>query len=364
MTTTMNRARHRSPVEHLVQPPRWRALVMRQGAGSILLAVVAFVAATRISPAFWAPHYLLFDSGQFVELGLLGLTMTLLITMGDIDLSVGSAVGLCACTLADLTSHGAPVVVGALVALVVGALLGLLNGLLVTILRLPSLVVTLGTLAAFRGICELLLGPDTVSMPAGFVGFDQDGFTGGRYDLPVELVAFLGVAALFGLLLHRAVFGQLVTTIGANQSAARYSGIRVDRIRLIGFVLSGLMAGVVAVLYASRVGAVQYEDGTGFELLAITIVVLGGTDIFGGRGSMLATVSALFAVAALREAMSLQSISGAAQNAVIGILLIASVLTPGIARAMRNSVAVRRHRTPQPSGNQPTAPPLPPEGAP
>jgi rhamnose transport system permease protein len=351
MTTTVRPEICTAPAGAGHHPPRrtWANLLIRRESGGLLLVVLTVVVGTQISTAFWRPHFLLFDTGQYVEIGLLALTMTVLVVMGEIDLSVGSAAALSGSVLADLYSKSVPIGLAVLVAIAIGALLGVVNGLLVTRLKLPSLVVTLGTMAAFRGFAEVVLGPRSVVLPDSATGFDKYGFTGTQVDLPVELVAFLGVAVLFTVLLHRTTFGQLAFTIGANRNAARFSGVRVDRLRLIAFTMSGVMAGAVGVLYASRLGSMTYQGATGYELLAVTVVVLGGTDIFGGRGSIPATVIALATVMAIREVMFIEAINGSTQNAVVGGLLILSVLLPVAVRRLA-AFSLSRRAAPRSSG--------------
>lgn len=346
---TMTSPRRTAPTAEVSRRASPRALVGRAARhpalGGLLLLIAAIVTGVQLSPSFWQPHFLLFDTGLYVEFGMLALPMTLLIVMGEIDLSVGSMVGLSGAVFADLYGHGLPIAVSAVACLLVGVVLGLVNGLLVTTLSLPSLVVTLATMSGYRGIAQVILGSRSIVMPDGFTGFDQRGFTGSAVDLPAELAVFLLVAGGFAFLLHHTVFGQLALTIGANRDAARFSGVRVDRARLVGFLVSGAMSGVVALLYATRSGSMDYRAGTGYELLAIAVVVLGGANIFGGRGSMVCTVIAFFTVVAIREAMSVRGVNQSGQEAVIGAVLVASILLPNLYRPVRRRVSGRRTRS-------------------
>jgi rhamnose transport system permease protein len=315
---------------------RVRSILLRGETTTLLLVLVSLFAGTRMSANFWQPHLLLFDSSEYLEFGLLALPMTLLIAAGEIDLSVGSSVGLCGSLIGLLFTHHVPLGLDVVASIVCGTALGLVNGLLVTRLRLPSLVVTLATMAIFRGIAQVVVGSQTILFPDWYTGFDQKGFTGTQYDVPVELVGFIVLGILFAFVLHRTVFGRVTLTIGANRDAATFSGLRVDRVRLIAFAVTGAVAGLAAVLYTSRAGSVTYTAGNGYELLAITVVILGGADIFGGRASMVSTILAVFAVVAIREAMSVRGIDGLTQNGVIGALLVVAVLLPSGASVMRS----------------------------
>jgi rhamnose transport system permease protein len=276
--------------------------------------------------------------------------MTLVIINGDIDLSVGSMVALCAAALATMYEAGVPLSLAALAAFMLGPLLGFFNGFVVTRFGLPSLVVTLGTLALFRGAAQVIMGDRSVSgYPDGFVGIDRIGVFGTRYDIPVTLVLFGVLAVGIGLLLHRSSFGRCCFMIGSNPDAARYSGIDVDRVRVAAFVLSGTMAGLAAVLFTSRLGSTRSDLATGTELLVITIVVLGGTDIFGGRGSIAATTVAWCAVIALGQAMALDNVNGQTQDAVLGAVLIGSILLPHVFGAVNRRLRSARRRRPTPA---------------
>ena len=210
--------------------------------------------------------------------------------------------------------------------------LGLGNGVLVGLLNLPSLAITLGTLAAYGGLAFVMLGGE------GVASFPND-FTqiGGGYlwgnQLPVALLVLFGAALLLGLLLHATRFGRYVFTIGSNREAARFSGIPVARVRVSVFALSGLMAGVGGVVYIGYFGSARADAGTGSLLDVVTAVVLGGVDIFGGAGSMLGVLLALILVAELRNGMQLANIAGETQDIVIGALLLAAIVAGNLLRA-------------------------------
>lgn len=323
-----------------------RSLLLRSETATLGLAVLAVYVGTLLSSTFWQPHLLLFNSGAYVEFGFLALPMTLLIALGEIDLSVGSTVGLSASLVGLLHLHQVPIGSACLLAVLAGAVCGLVNGAAVTRLGLPSLVVTLATMAVFRGIAEELLGTQTVILPLSFSSFDQKGVWGGPFDFPRELLLFLLLAAVFAFVLHRTAFGRVCLTIGANRHVAAFSGMRVDRARMLVFTISGAVAGLVGVLLASRNDSVTFSVGGGYELLAITVVVLGGADIFGGRASMVSTVFALLAIAALREALTVHGTNGLTQDGIVGLILVGAVLAPILTRAVTTALRARtQHRS-------------------
>lgn len=312
--------------------------------GPIIIFIVAMTYGSIGSPYFLDPSALVFNTGRYIEIGLLALALTMVIINGDIDLSVASNLAASAAVLAKLYSHGVPILFCCISAILTGMILGTINGLIVTKLGLPSLVVTLATLALYRGLAQVILGDGVVAdYPDKFVGFDQRYLISGKPGLPAPLALFVVAAILFYFLLHRWNFGLFNVMSGSNPSASRFSGIHVDRIRLTAFAMSGLVSGVCAVLITSRLGSTISNVGSGMELLAITVVVLGGTDIFGGRGSIPGTVVALFAIMAVRESLVIQDVNGQVQDASIGLLLILTVLLPRV-RAQIVDKRVRRKR--------------------
>jgi rhamnose transport system permease protein len=248
---------------------------------------------------------------------------------------------------AQIWNAGTNVWLAALAALAVATVLGLGNGLLIGVLNLPSLAVTLGTLAAYRGLSYAILGGNARSdFPTGFTKY------GGGYisrELPIALLVLLGFALVLGVLLHATRFGRYLFAIGSNREAARFSGIPVSRVRVTVFCLSGLMAGFAAIVYLGFFGSVQADAASGSELIdVVTAVVLGGVDIFGGSGSVLGVLLALILVAELRNGMQLANVSGANQDMVIGGLLLGAILAGNVVRAVQGGgVPWKRIRVPR-----------------
>jgi rhamnose transport system permease protein len=235
---------------------------------------------------------------------------------------------------AQLWAHGTNIWLATFVGLVIATALGLVNGLLVGLLNLPSLAVTLGTLAAFRGLAYVILGGGSVSgLPDAFTKL------GGGYidnQLPYALLALIGFALVLGVLLHATRFGRYLYSIGSNREAARFSGIPVARTRVTIFALSGFMAGVAAIVYLGYFGSVQADAASGSELIdVVTAVVLGGVNIFGGSGSMLGVFLALILISVLRNGMGLANVGGATQDLVVGGLLLGAILAGNAVRAVQ-----------------------------
>lgn len=301
------------------------------------LLVVAFFISSRLSPYFLDVHYIFDATSLYVEIGVMALAMTFVIISGNIDLSVASMLAVVAVSFGLVyTRLGVPLPIAIALALLQGSVLGMINGLVVTRFKLPSMIVTVGTLALYRGLGQIFLGDHAVTgFPESFYGLDMRHI--GNTPIPCPLVIFLVLAVIFGLILHKTSFGRMVYAVGTNQDAARYSGISVDRVKVICFTLSGLMAALGAIMMTSRLASARYDMANGWELDVITAVVLGGTDINGGKGSILGTVLALFLIGVLRSGMGLANIKIEYQLVVIGSLLILSIIIPGIVNRLRNA---------------------------
>jgi len=259
-----------------------------------------------------------------VEIGLLALVMTPIILTGGIDLSVGSLLGLCAIIFGKLwRDAGLSPANAALATLLVGVLAGSLNGLLITMLRLPPLIVTLGTYSLFRGIAEAIThGVDTfTNFPASFLAFGQERFFG----LPAQAPIFFILVILIWTLVHRTVFGRSFRAIGFSPEGARYAGIPVEHRLTLIYILAGLVAALAALIYTARLGQAKADAGIGYELFAITAVVLGGTSIFGGVGSVSGTLLGVTAIAILNNGLVHARQPRELAGMLTGVLLIAAL---------------------------------------
>ena len=271
-----------------------------------------------------------------IEKAIVAVAMTFVIVNAEIDLSVGSMMGLAACAFGWLFQQGVPAWAAIPIVLVVGAAGGALNGWFVTRVGLPSLVVTLGTLIGFRGLARVLVEDRGVTdFPEWFDGLGQQGLMG---PLPLSLILFALLIAGGHVLLSRTGFGRKTYVIGTSREVAEYAGIDAGRHKFLLFLGTGFVAAVAGLLYAARVGAVRGDVALGFELDIITIVLLGGVSIFGGAGTMISTALAILLVLNLRNGMALLNVTGHIQTGVIGVLLIASVIVPRL-RLRRGAAA-------------------------
>jgi rhamnose transport system substrate-binding protein/rhamnose transport system permease protein len=276
-----------------------------------------------------------------VELGLLALAMTPIMITGGIDLSVGSIMGLSAVVFGVLWRDGGwaiPAAAGA--ALVLGCAAGFLNAVLITRLNLPPLIVTLGSLSLFRGIAEgITKGAENYSgFPAGFLRLGQ-GYLGGV--VPVQFAVLLAALAGYWILLHRSAIGRTLYVVGFSPGGARYAGIPVQRRVALLYFLSGMVSSVAAIIYVAHLGQAKSDAGTGYELAAITAVVLGGTSVFGGRGTIWGTVLGLFAISVLQNGLRLAALPSEMTGVLTGVVL---VVTIGLGRlrgrAQRNEATI------------------------
>lgn len=287
---------------------------------------------------------------QSVEIGLLAVVMTPVILTAGIDLSVGSLLGLCAVTFGmcwgDL--HWSPWL-AAIGAVAVGACGGGLNALLITRLGLPPLIVTLGTFSLFRGLAEAFTGGTKAytNFPAPFLALGNSFFLG----VPVQAWVFLVVAIAVWLLVHRTVAGRAWRAIGFAPEGARFAGLPVERRVAQAYVLSGAVAGLAAVIFVSRVTEARANAGVGYELAAITAVVLGGTSIFGGTGSVHGTLLGVAAVAVLGNGLSrilsITAISRELSGILTGVLLLVALAAGALTKALAK-------RSPGAKGRAPT----------
>jgi rhamnose transport system permease protein len=279
------------------------------------------------------------------EVALMALALSLVVVAAEIDLSVASVLALSSALMAELWNSGLPVELIAPICIAVGALCGAFNGILVTRLGLPSIAVTIGTLALFRGLAYVVIGDQSVTdFPKYWTDTGFGRVTG--TSIPNTMVLFAVLAVAFAVLLHATPFGRSVFAIGANEEAARFSGIRVKRIKLTLFVLSGSVAALAGVVISLRNSTAAANVGQGFELATVAAVVLGGVSIFGGRGTILGVVLALVLLGAIQKALTLApGVSFFWVQIVTGTLLIVSVLGPNVVARLRER---RAPRAPQP----------------
>jgi rhamnose transport system permease protein len=307
----------------------------------VLIFIVVIVFNSFASPYFLNPSNMLDTTFSFVEKGLIALPMTLGIIMGDIDISVAGIIALASLVMGALSTAGAGTVVLVAAGLGTGLAAGLMNGLLATRFGIPMIAVTIGGISLFRGIAYAALGDQAFTKyPDSFAFFGQ-GYVPGTH-IPFELAVFAVCAVLFGLLLHRTTFGRRVFAIGNNATAARFSGVRVQKMRLIVSCLTGLMSGLAGILLTSRIGSTRPNIANGWELEVITTVVLGGVAITGGRGNIAGVIIGIFLLGFLKFGMGLINVPGNVQNIFSGVLLILAILLPGYVAGVLERDRLRR----------------------
>jgi rhamnose transport system permease protein len=275
------------------------------------------------------------------EIAIIALPLTLIIVAAEIDLSVASVLGLTSALMGWLWNHGWAMEVIIPAVLVVGALAGALNGVLVTGLGLPSLAVTIGTLALYRGLALVILGDEAVAdFPTQFTDWGFGSFAG--TDIPNPTIVFLVLAVIFGVVLHWTGIGRSIFAMGANEEAARFSGVRVKRIKFWLFVVTGAVAALAGIIYTFRFASARADNGAGLELSVVACVLLGGVSIFGGRGNLLGVICAVLLLGTLRNALTLNDVSAEVLTIVTGSLLLLSVLGPSLGARIQEALRTRR----------------------
>ncbi len=311
-----------------------RKLVRHETILAVLL-VLALVASANLSDRFFTVDNLLNQGRMMTEAGIIAVAMTFIIVSGGIDLSVGSTLGLSAIVLGMVWKDaGLPLPLAMLLAVVAGGICGLLNGYIIIKSKMPPMIATLGTLALYRGLAEGLSQARSVrGYPEWFYTLGQ-GEVGG---IPTQLWLLAVVAIAGAIVLAFTTFGRVTYAIGSNETAGRFSGMPVERAKLLIYAFSGLMAGLAATIFVSRVSTTRSDMGTGIEMDVISAVVLGGTSIFGGRGTMTGTLLGLVLIQTLKNGMTLAGIKGDGTIIVIGAILILTILGSNLFDRLRQS---------------------------
>lgn len=287
--------------------------------------VAVFVWACTRTDNFATAFNLSQAASGMAERALIVLPMALLIVVREIDVSVASTLALSSVVLGVSIRAGHPLAVSVVLALLTGLAAGGLNGMLVTRLQLPALVVTLGTIALFRGLGYVVLGNASVNvLPAALNDFGLD--TVGGTHIPWTIVPFLVAAPIFFAVAHHTPIGRRIFAIGGNPEVARYTGVPVDRYRIWLFMATGFMCAVAGIVFTARTANARANNALGMELDIITVVFLGGVSMTGGRGRLSGVIWALLLIGLLRNVMTLNRINGNDQGTVLGLLLIGSLL--------------------------------------
>lgn len=311
-----------------------RLLLGRDAAIFAVLAVVWLIGSATVENFNTAStvYYLVLDIFPIL---LIALPMTMVIITSEIDLSVGSMVGLSSVVVGVLFDRGVSVGVAAIVALVVGFAGGVLNGFLVTVVGLPSLAVTIGTLALFRGIAVGLLGTTAVTgFPQGWKDLASDRLLGPGTALPGVILLFCALAVAFVVVLHFTATGRATYAIGLNDEAAHFSGIDVGRVKFWLFVATGVISSLAGIFWTLRYDSARGDNAMGLELSVVAAVLVGGVSIFGGKGALPGVVAGALVIGALRSALRLADVSSDVINVATGLLLVITVIVPSVLSAL------------------------------
>lgn len=297
------------------------------------VAVLIFIFNSLASPYFLDAWNLSDATFNFTEKAMIAFAMALLVISGEIDLSVAAIIALASTAMGAAAQFGIGTPGLVLIGIGTGLVCGTFNGVLVSVLKLPSIVVTIGTMSFFRGISYIVLGDQAYGKyPADFAYFGQ-GYV--VWVFSFEFVLFIVLAIAFAILLHATNFGRQVYAIGNNDFAARFSGIPVERVKFILFLLTGIMSGIAAVCLTSRLGSTRPSIAQGWELEVVTMVVLGGISILGGSGTIGGVVIAAFVMGLVTFGLGLLNVPGIVMSIFIGLLLIITIAIPIIARRIK-----------------------------
>jgi rhamnose transport system permease protein len=299
--------------------------------------VVAIFAAgawsSTLSPYYLSVDQLFSSTRAFIIPGLLALGLAVVVSFGEIDISLASTLAVGTVALSKFSAAGAPLYVAAPIVVAICSVCGVFNGVLVAKWRLPSLAVTLGTMGAFRGLAFI------VGSEVGYTDFnDAYSWLGSEYlfggVVPASLILFAIAAIAVWFLMHRTVYGRRCFSIGLNPDAAWFAGVGVIGVKIAAYALAGAFAGLAAIVWIGQYGSARGDNADGSILFVVTAVVLGGMDINGGRGTISGVALALFLLGTIRNGMGLANIGGPTQTVVLGLLLVGGVLRPAFAAGL------------------------------
>jgi len=304
-----------------------RSLLRHESFLAVLL-VAALVVLSFQSDKFFTVSNLLNQGRLMTEIGLVALAMTFVIATGGIDLSVGSILGLTAILTGVFWKNvGLPLPLAAFGAVAVGTFCGFVNGIIIARFKVPPLIATLATLALYRGLAEGISEARSVrGYPEWFYVLGQGEVLG----IPTQFAILIVAAIVASVIMAYTTWGRTTYSVGANEIAARFSGLPVEKTKLAIYTMSGFTAAIAAVIFVSRVSTTRSDMGTGIELDAITAVVLGGTSIFGGRGTIVGTILGLCVIQALKNGLSLAGVKGDGTIMLIGAVLILAILASNL----------------------------------
>ena len=336
-----------APVAGNATPPPARAprgFTLPTGSVITTFLVLFLVIASFSVEGFASTRNLGFLLLDLVVIALIALPLTLIVVTGEIDLSVASVVGLSSAVMGKLWAGGLPLETIIPLCLVLGAVLGAVNGLLVTKLGLPSLAVTIGTLALYRGLAFVVLGDQAVAdFPRAWTTW-AIGSLGGS-GIPNAVVPLLVLVAVTAVLLHATPIGRALFAMGNSEDAARFSGIDVARTKLWLFVAAGVVSALGGVFWTLRYGSARADNATGLEMQVVAAILLGGVSIFGGSGGLLGVIAGALLLGAVRNALQLVNVPSDVLNIVTGALLIVAVVAPQVAARLRTTTRSSARRS-------------------
>lgn len=302
--------------------PTWHVVLVRPESMTFVLLVFGLIGASILSPFFLDVNYILRSFTLTAEMSIVALVLTMVVISGEIDLSAASNMALSACIFAWVQAAGIPLPISVIIGLLAGLAMGGLNAFMSIRMQLPSIIVTIGTLIFFRGLAQVIAGDRSIRVPESFIGINTIMVAG----IPLPVVIFVVVAIILGLVLGTTVIGRQIYQIGTNQEAALHAGINVKRIKVGLFLLLGVVSAAAGIMAASRLGSVRYDLVLGGELQMVLMAMLGGTYIFGGRGTILGTFLAAWLLVIVSTGMTVANLLPAIQLTVLGVLLIVAII--------------------------------------
>jgi len=318
MTDTVN-----APTRELAPArPTWHVVLVRPETMTFLLLIFGLIGASILSPFFLDVNYILRSFTLTAEMSIVALVLTMVVISGEIDLSPAANMALSACIFAWVQDAGVPLPLAVIVGLLAGLAMGALNAFMSIRMQLPSIIVTIGTLIFFRGLAQVIAGDSSIRVPDSFIGINAIMVFG----IPLPVVIFVVVAIILGLVLGTTVIGRQIYQIGTNQQAALHAGINAKRIKWGLFLTLGVVSAAAGIMAASRLGSVRYDLVLGGELQMVLMAMLGGTYIFGGRGTILGTFLAAWLLVIVSTGMTVANLLPAIQLTVLGILLIVAII--------------------------------------
>ncbi len=308
-----NRSSEKSKLEFLLNRPE---------SMTFILLIVALFGASMLSEYFLDVNYILKSFTLTAELSIAALVLTMVIISGEIDLSAAANIALSACVFAYVQASGVPISLAIIAGIAAGFLMGTLNAILVIRYQLPSIIVTIGTLIFYRGLAQVIAGDKSIRVPEWFIGINTKLLLG----IPLPVIFFVITAIVLGFILGTTIYGRQIYQVGTNNNAALHAGIKSNRIKFGLFILLGVVSAACGIMAASRLGSVRYDLALGGELQMVLMAMLGGTYIFGGRGTILGTFLAAWLLVIVSTGMTVANLLPAIQLTVLGLLLIIAII--------------------------------------